>query len=156
MLLSTRRRATHRAARRAAFTLLEVLVVVSILVILASLASVATFSQLDKARQNEAVLKAKYLADACEKYYMDANSNQQFPSSIQQLAQGFPGQSSFLKDPLNDIYDPWHQPYQIRPYTLNDGMSQGVVVYTQTRSGVEISQFGIGNNANPNQQRTTN
>ena len=58
MLLTTirtaRQRAENRAVRRAAFTLLEVLIVVAILVILASAASIALFRYLEDAKVGRA------------------------------------------------------------------------------------------------------
>ncbi|HXD86670.1 MAG TPA: type II secretion system protein GspG [Urbifossiella sp.] len=148
MILSTPRR---RASRRAAFTLLEVLVVVAILVILASVASVATFSQLEKAKQSQAQLKAKTLANACDQYYMDSNNNTgTYPQSIQQLQSPPWGQTMtpFLKDPQNDILDPWGQPFQINPNFMLDNATPSVLVYTTSpRSHVTISQYGVGNNS---------
>ena len=53
-MLTTARSARQRAARRAAFTLLEVLIVVAILVILAGSASIALFKYLDDAKKGRA------------------------------------------------------------------------------------------------------
>jgi general secretion pathway protein G len=143
MILATARR---RAARRAAFTLLEVLVVVAILVILAGVATVATTKYLEDARKNSAVLQCKTIANACESYFLNPNSNGNFPQSVQDLISPQWGGGSFLKDPQKDSVSPWGQPFQIQQYQA-DGQNQTVMVTTTAHDGTHISNFGTGANA---------
>src|SRR5438046_7749458 len=67
MLPTAHRRRT--AARRAAFTLLEVLVVVAILVILAGVASISVFRYMEDAKIGRAKTDMQSIAKAYETYY---------------------------------------------------------------------------------------
>lgn len=133
-----------RTLRRGGFTLLEVLVVVAIIIILATVASVAVIRNIDDAKKNSAQLKAKNLQTAMEAYYANPSSGNVYPTSWQELIQPHWGGSSFLKDPINDILDPWGQEYRIGNANT-DGSIQGVpLVYTIAPDGTPISQFGVG------------
>ena len=140
MTLVTSRR---RASRRAAFTLLEVLVVVAILVILAGVATVATTKYLEDARKNSAVLQCKTVHTACESYYLNPNSSGNYPTSIQELVSPPWGGGSLLKDPQKDTMDPWGKPLQIQSHS-DDGQNQGVMVTTTAKDGTHISNYGQG------------
>ena len=146
MLLAPATTAARRSARRAGFTLLEVLVVVAILVILAGVGVVATTKYLEDARKKQAQLQCKSLVQACETYYLDAQSGHQYPETLQQLIQPFGGTGgtgSLLKNGQNDLIDPWGQPYQYQVITHADG-NVGPEVFTQSRDGVRINQKGVG------------
>lgn len=105
-MLLTNIRSTRRkvAARRAAFTLLEVLIVVAILVILASSASIALFRYLDDAKVGRAKNDMRVLSGAYQKYYMEKS---QWPASIGEIA-------PYLEAGSASLYDPWNQPYQVQ------------------------------------------
>ena len=142
MKLSTTR---NRLARRAAFTLLEVLVVVAILVILATVASIAVTRNLDDARKSKAQLQAAAIAKAMESYYINQNSGGQYPTTLGELQTPPWGGSSFLNDPQNDTVDPWGQQFQIQQAPSNDGATLGKpIVWTMAPDQVKISQFGQG------------
>ena len=64
MLLTNIRTARRKAARRAAFTLLEVLIVVAILVILASAASISLFRYLEDAKVGRAKTDMRVIEQA--------------------------------------------------------------------------------------------
>lgn len=133
----------NRVTRRAAFTLLEVLVVVAIIVILATVASVAVFRNLEDAKKSKAQLQAQTISKAMQAYYMRAESGNTYPESPQQLLQPPWGGTSFLPNGQQDLLDPWNNPYQFQPGQGPDG-SQIIFVYCTTPDNVRISQYGIG------------
>ena len=143
----------NRAARRSAFTLLEVLVVVAILVILATVASIAVMQNLDTAKQNQAHLKAATIARACETFYLNPSSGNNYPTTLDELvATPWNGQS-LLNDGANDLLDPWGKRYQMQLIQGNDNSTQGrILVYTTApdNNQTPISNFGVGPNARMN------
>lgn len=146
MMLATARR---RATRRAAFTLLEILVVVAIVVILAGVGVVATTSYLEKAKQSKAQLGCKALADAAEAYFVDPNGSGQFPQALQELVTPAFGRS-MLKNGQQDLLDPWGKAYQYEVRQKQDG-TQYAYVFTTADGNIPISQFGVGEKATPPQ-----
>jgi general secretion pathway protein G len=106
MLLTNIRTARKRAARRAAFTLLEVLIVVAILVILASAASVSLFRYLEDAKVGKAKAEMNTILGAVKKYATEHEGNYPEPNSltatIGPMIEGNPG-----------LLDPWMTPYQL-------------------------------------------
>jgi general secretion pathway protein G len=141
MLLATPR--TRRATRRAAFTLLEVLVVVAILVILAGVGIVATTRYLEDSRKNTAQLDCQGLAQAVEAYRMNPQSGNEYPESLLHLLTPPFGGTSFLRNGQDDLLDPWNQQYQ---YQLVEGADGALMplVYTTAPDGTSISQYGAG------------
>jgi general secretion pathway protein G len=138
----------QRMNRRAAFTLLEVLVVVAILVILAGVGVVATTRYLDDARKSKAQMACQGIAQAMESYKMNAaNPTNDYPQSLQELLAPSFGGSGFLKNGESDMIDPWGQQFQIQFIQSNSdltGTSQMPLVYTTAPDGTPISQYGIG------------
>jgi general secretion pathway protein G len=144
MLLATLPRTSRRVARRAGFTLLEVLVVVAILVILATVATIATTRYLESAKKSKAQLQAKTIATAVEAYMTDPqNPLNTPPNSLEDLVQSGDGGTSFLKNGQQDLYDPWNQMYQVAPIVGLDG-STVYLIYTRAPDHTPISQFGVG------------
>ena len=142
MKLSTTR---NRLSRRAAFTLLEVLVVVAILVILATVASSAVTANLETAKKQKAQLQAAAIAKAMETYYINPSSGNQYPTSLSELITPPWGGSSLLNDPQSDLIDPWGGQFQIQQAASNDNSIQGKpLVFTTAPDQTKISQFGIG------------
>lgn len=147
----------RRATRRAAFTLIEVLVVVAILVILAGVGIVAYMRYLEDAKKTQAQLQCKSLAEACEAYYLNSQSGNTYPTQLSELLVPFGGTGgtqSFLKNGQRDLITPW--PNGPTPqYVLNivqnsDGSSIPVVSCTAP-DGTQITQYGIGQLAQPPQ-----
>jgi general secretion pathway protein G len=135
-----------RATRRAAFTLLEVLVVVAILVILAGVGVVATTRYLEDARKSKAQMACQGIYQAMENYKNNpANTTNDYPSSLGELINPSIGGTGFLKNGQQDLIDPWGQQYQMQQTQMGDGTA-GVIVFTHARDGTNtpISQFGIG------------
>ena len=146
MMLTTVRR---KATRRAAFTLLEVLVVVAILVILAGVATVATTRYLEDAKKSRAQLGCQGIAQAIEAYMLSpGNPTGEGPGQLSQLYQPQWGGTSFLRNGEQDTIDPWNQHYSIEPATKSDG-SPYYLVRTTASDKTPISQFGIGDKAQP-------
>jgi general secretion pathway protein G len=107
MLLTNIRTARRKAARRAAFTLLEVLIVVAILVILASAASVSLFRYLEDAKVGKAKAEMNTILGAIKKYYSE---QQQWPPEGANLAQSI----GPLIEGNPQVLDPWQNPYQFK------------------------------------------
>jgi general secretion pathway protein G len=146
MLLATIRSARPKTARRAGFTLLEVLVVVAILVILASIAVVATTRYLEDAKKSKAVLQAKGIHTAVQAYMTSpANPYGEPPPDLHALyqPQNSVGGTSFLKNGPEDLIDPWGKEFQVKQITT-DGQTVEYCIYTVSPDGTPISQFGIG------------
>lgn len=104
------RKTERRPRSRAAFTLVEMLVVVAIIVVLAGIAVPITFSVYDSAQRDtaSAVIKGT-LAPAVERYRLDKEVNPEggLPGSLQDLVNS--PKAGLKADQLND---PWGHPYQ--------------------------------------------
>ena len=135
----------NRARRRAAFTLLEVLVVVAILVILAGVGVVATTRYLEDAKKSKAQLACQGIYQAIEAYKQNpANPSNEPPTALNELIQPPFGGTGYLKNGQADLYDPWGQQYQMEQFQQGDG-SMVIRVWTQSKNdGVYVSQYGIG------------
>jgi general secretion pathway protein G len=137
-------------ARRAGFTLLEVLVVVAILVILATVATIATSRYIEEAKKSKAQLGCQSIATAIEAY-QTSNSNpgvtddERMPQDLSNLYNPPPefGGGSFLRNGQADTIDPWGKPYQFARQPRADG-TMYILVHTSAPDGTPISQFGIG------------
>lgn len=144
MLLATTRRS---AARRSAFTLIEVLVVVAILVILATIAAIYVPKQLNEAKKGTAVTGCVTIAKAIDSYTLSSSNpgtsdEEKLPPSPAALAN--PGWStSFLPDGTASLKDPWGKDYQFQNSQKEDG-SPYIVVFTHAPDGTPISQHGAG------------
>ena len=144
MKLST---AANRS-RRSAFTLIEVLVVVAILVILASVGIVGYMRYMEDAKKTQAQLQCKTIAEACQAYYMNAQSQGNYPQDLNELILPFGGTGgtqSFLKDGQKDLLDPWGRQYQYNPNVQGPDGTIRVLVYCTAPDGTPISQHGVGN-----------
>jgi len=134
MIVSRLPARTSRAARRVAFTLMEVMVVVAILVILASVASVAVFGYLDTANEKAARLKIANIESAVTSYKLDHGS---FPTSLQELTVAEGGKHALLE--ADTILDPWQKPFQYDPGQLSQ--SGKPKIWTTTEGGTPISNW---------------
>jgi general secretion pathway protein G len=112
MLLTTVRTARQKAARRAGFTLLEVLVVVAILVILAGVASISVFRYLEDAKVGAAKTSMQTLEQAVKKYYTE---NGEWPpnNNLQAVA-------PYLDQGTQALVDPWGGQYQLQIISFQD------------------------------------
>jgi prepilin-type N-terminal cleavage/methylation domain-containing protein len=95
MLPTVDRRRT--ATRRAAFTLLEVLVVVAILVILAGVASISIFRYMEDAKVGRAKADMQTLVKTYQTYY---TQNQTWPTQPAEVA-------PLMEQGMNAFQSPW-------------------------------------------------
>jgi general secretion pathway protein G len=103
---------SEQMVRRAAFTLMEMLVVVAIIVVLAGLGSVALIGQLNESKVSAAKIKAKEVSVAIDAYYVATG---QYPPSLEALVQKTAdGAGPFLKN-VDGIMDPWGKQFQYDP-----------------------------------------
>lgn len=132
MLLTTIRSKRSRATRRAAFTLLEVLIVVAILVILAGSASIALFKYLEDAKVGRAEADMRQIEQSVKKIYIESGGTQ-WPDMSQQQAV-----ASNLEQGLAGMQSPWNTPYTWEIMSMNnaDGtMTQRPLIKCQSPKG---------------------
>src|SRR5262245_23523503 len=92
---------------RAAFTLVEVLVVVAILVILAGVGTVGLLRYLDTAKINNARMQAQNIQKAIKTYRLEAD---EWPSDLSLLI-GADNKRPLLDGGQKAIIGPWNNPY---------------------------------------------
>jgi general secretion pathway protein G len=118
MLVQNRTR--DRAAQRAAFTLLEILVVVAIIVVLASVGGTYLLQRADEAKEGAAKGQIRILTDAANTYKLN---NGDFPPSLDALSQQQPNGGSPLVQ-VDQLRDPFSQPYGYDPSGSHNGGMQ--------------------------------
>src|SRR5262249_12688785 len=97
------------ALARAAFTLMEMLVVIAILVVLAGAAVPIYLNYLDNAKRDRVKADFKVLETAINKHYMDYN---EYPANLRVLTQPMADGTRPILD-QEAILDPWHHEYQM-------------------------------------------
>jgi general secretion pathway protein G len=117
-------------ARRSAFTLLEVLVVVAIILVLASVATVAVLQIQKENKVDAAKMNAINLEKALKTYTLKNDGNP--PQSIQDILRYVDG-----GDP-NKLMDPWGQQYQIGQQDTGTGTMNYYVFTTNPETGEQI------------------
>jgi general secretion pathway protein G len=129
-----------RAARRAAFTLLEVLIVVAIIVVLAGVSSIYVFRYLEDAKEGAAKAGMKTIETACKAYEIKIG---QLPNSLQDLLQPPDGGKPYLENGTEGLNDPWGKPYS---YDASGGHNGGQKpdVWTTTPDGRMIGNWPGG------------
>jgi len=124
--------------RRAAFTLMEMLVVVAIIVALAGIGGFFLLGALSSSQKDVAQTQAKgALTNACMAYRINNNA---FPESLQQLlTQDAKGKGPYLEDP-DVLKDPWGNPYQYdRSGPHNRGLRPDI--WAQAPDGTTIGNW---------------
>jgi general secretion pathway protein G len=100
--------AKTRNGQRAAFTLMEMLVVVAILVVLAGTGGVIYMRYLEDAKKDQARIQVRMLTQVCETYQVKYGD---FPPSLAVLTQpGEDGSRPYLEP--SALFDPWQREYQ--------------------------------------------
>ena len=119
-----------RAARRAAFTLMEVLVVVAIVVILASVGTLATMRFLDDAKVDTARNGATQLVSYAKVWTLKKDERLD-ESRIGELA-------AYAENGPRALLDPWQQPY-ILTYKVDAATgTERIFIYTTNPKTGEI------------------
>jgi len=127
---------TARRTRRAAFTLLEVLIVVAIIVMLAGAGTYYFLQRLEDAKVGNAKVGAMTLSSACEQYY---TTNGEFPPSLEALTGPQPNGGGAYFGP-DKLLDPWKKQYQYNPQGPNNGGNKPDV-WTQSPKGQPIGNW---------------
>ena len=131
-----RKTGLQHARRRAAFTLLEVLIVVAIIVMLAGAGTYYFLQRLESAKIDTAKAECKAIAAQCGIYY---STYGQFPPNLEALTQVQPdGRGAFF--PPEKLLDPWKKPYMYDPAGPSNGGNEPDV-YTTTPRGQRIGNF---------------
>jgi general secretion pathway protein G len=141
MILRKRTDEFKSTLARAAFTLMEMLVVVAIIVALAGLGGYYVMGQLQTAQNKAAKVKAEVIAKAIETYQLDHNTPPQGLPSLLQSQQDSQGNTlgPYLKT-QNDLTDPWGKEYQFEMTNVNG--AQVPRVHTTSPKGITISNLG--------------
>jgi general secretion pathway protein G len=129
MIVRTVTRGT-RTATRAAFTLMEIMVVVAIIVILAGVSVVAVTRYMEQARVDATRAKLKTVETAVSDFY---NRNHEYPANLEILTQRIGGLPAYLEN--KDIVDEWgheilidqsqRHPQTDRPLIYSNGPNPG-------------------------------
>jgi general secretion pathway protein G len=129
----------RRLARRVAFTLVEMMIVVAIIVLLAGVGTYYMAGAIDQGNQAKAAADIKSITDACTAY--KAQHSGQWPGSIQDLYTRDPstGYGPYLKN-AEDQISPWGNPYQ---YDQSGQNNQGLQpdVYVSIPTGGKIANW---------------
>jgi general secretion pathway protein G len=130
------RQSTRSMSRRAAFTLVEVLVVVAIVVILASVGTLATFKFLEDAKVDAARAKANNLSTVYDSYMVKN------PDMSIEMFQDISVLEPFLNDGIKGLLDPWGNTYQFMP--VSDATTGRPRMFFYTTAVVDGRQRMIG------------
>lgn len=105
-----------RRTPRAAFTLMEMLVVVAILVVLAGAAVPIYLNYLDNAKRDRAKVDVQTLQQAVEAYKTEHGS---YPQNLQALTMADNATGSFATLETKALIDPWGNQFHYDPNTQN-------------------------------------
>ena len=106
----------NRPVRRA-FTLIEIIVVVTIIALLAAVIAPRLFTRIDWAKENAASADVKSIADAVKMYLMDTGKNLNEGFELRDLmipAADGGGLSGPYLEKDEDLFDPWKNAFVIR------------------------------------------
>ena len=127
-----------RVSARAAFTLLEVLIVVAILVVLAGVSSIYVFKYLHDAKVDSARASAFAISKAIQAYEIRHGSP---PESLQMLIQPTDGAKPYLEGGAAALTDPWGKPFQYDLAGPNNGGQKPDVFTVDPDTGQQIGNW---------------
>ena len=138
-----RKPSTNRKRARAAFTLLEILVVVAIIAALGAVAVIYLLPQQDTANRKLAQSEIRTIENACKMFQTD---NGVFPDTLQQLLirDQDTGFGPYLKDEQS-IIDPWGQIYAYQPQSMDPQGVERPLISCQSPKGLGIANYQAGN-----------
>jgi len=128
--------------RRAAFTLMEMLVVVAIIVALAGIGGFFLIDQWKGAQKDAARAQVKGpLSQACQAYFV---KHSKWPDSLLILTQRDENNQIFIENE-DALVDPWRRPYQ---YDATGTKNQGTKpdIFTTAPDGEVIGNWPKGRN----------
>jgi general secretion pathway protein G len=127
----------RRLARRIAFTLVEMMIVVAIIVLLAGVGTYYMAGSIDEGNKAKAAADVKSITDAATAYKAQHSGN--WPPSIQDLyTRAATGYGPYLKN-AEDQISPWGQPYQYDPSGPNNqGLQPDVSAQITTGTGGRV------------------
>jgi len=125
MIVRTVPARSFRAVSRAAFTLMEIMVVVAIIVILAGVSVVAVTRYMEQARVDATHAKLKTIETAVSDYY---NRHHEYPANLEILTERIGGLPAYFD--RDTIIDEWGREIVIDPNTRHQGTDR-VLIYSQ-------------------------
>src|SRR5437879_7398526 len=124
MILKSQSKLVDSLPRRAAFTLMEMLVVVAIIVVLAGVGGAYLIGQLNESKVSSAMMQAEVLGKAARIYQTDHSV---LPASLDVLLQkDADGKGPYLER-ADALLDPWGRPFQYDPSGTNNTRVGAVV-----------------------------
>ena len=135
--MTLHKKVTRQSIRRA-FTLMEILIVVAIIVILAGIGTVALFPQFQRAKENEARIKAAQVAKAIGIYMTDHDGTP--PQTLNALTQPDASGGPWISQ--DGILDPWNKQYQFDASGPRNNGSQPDV-WTTSPGGKTLGNFKV-------------
>ena len=146
-MLASARLARTNITRRAAFTLVEVLVVVAIVVILASVGTIATLKFLDDAKVDNARMTAQVIVDT-------AKANEAKLDGVDFTRDGLGMLAPYLDRGDAGLLDPWNQQYQVRYQEVTSSYSStpATRIYVYTVHPTTGQEIGWPKEFEPKQQ----
>ncbi len=124
-----------RAAARAGFTLMEVMVVAAILVILAGVGSIALFRYIDDAKESTAKVQIATIEKAVGVY---KTTHGDYPANLEVLCAREGNKDAYLEE--KDITDPWGNRFVYDPANRSSTGKPHISVM-QSPSGNPISNW---------------
>ncbi len=133
-------RQDSKRQRRAAFTLMEMLVVVAIIVALAGIGGFFLMGALGGAQKDIAQTQVKgALTQACQAYFTRHNGT--FPETLAELLKKDEFGGPYLESP-DALIDPWKQQYQYdKSGQMNNGTKPDIWTVDPKEPGVKIGNW---------------